>query len=184
MFRFVCSFYAGFAWIFKQFEQMNKKKFKHSKAKITKSKTTVKIDECTTCFFFSQKNAKFFRFLLAILFVEFGILLVVVEDDDDTNTCTHGCIQIRRHNHICAYTNTRMYRLREQSDSKFGCRRLITFYFFYSFLCFVPIFPLSAYVFAALWIILALFHILADYHSIYLLFSTEIATFRETLRKK
>lgn len=50
----------------------------------------------------------------------------MVVEDDDTNTCSHGCIHIcsvDTHRHAHTYTNTQIfciYWLREQSDSKFG----------------------------------------------------------------
>lgn len=88
----------------------------------------------------------------------------MVVEDDDTNTCSHGCIHIcsvDTHRHTHTYTNTQIfyiYWLREQSDSKFGLSSinhslvlllLLFFSLLYFFFHFAPFFP-SAYVLAAL----------------------------------
>lgn len=71
----------------------------------------------------------------------------MVVEDDDTNTCSHGCIHIcsvDTHRHTHTYTNTRIfyiYWLREQSDSKFGLSSInhssvLVLLLFFSFLYF------------------------------------------------
>lgn len=71
----------------------------------------------------------------------------MVVEDDDTNTCSHGCIHIcsvDTHRHTHTYTNTQIfyiYWLREQSDSKFGLSSInhssvLVLLLFFSFLYF------------------------------------------------